>query len=904
MFRHPDDVKLGTFWYWISNNISEKGAAEDIRAMKRAGINLAFLSNIGGSTWYDKNYPLGPVKFMSDGWWRVVHTALRTATEEGIDIGLFNCAGWSQSGGSWIEPEQSMKLLIATEAHIDGSRFATGRKGSKAKPALSIVVPKPAELSIEQVKAELKNVAGTKSGEALFTDRYADFFKDVCVVAFPINEVQDDTMFVAPTFSGLSKEGIAVMDGKLFDKRKLPVVDYNSIIDLTTVLQPDGTLHWTPPTADHWVVLRMGMTTTGVLNSPAVSEAQGLEVDKINKLYIRHHFDSYIGEVMRRIPADDRKCLTYAVLDSYEKGGQDFTDGMLEKFSARYRCDMAKWLPTYFGWLVESREASMNFLSQVRRYIADEIATEYVGGFRDVAHEHGLKTWLENYGHGGFSGEALQYGKLSDEIAGEFWLTGHTDEKRMAASCAHLYGKPLAWAESFTSDPRSHGKAYTRNPQNMKACGDLAFTQGINATILHVYIQQLADGDYPGVDGWFGTELNRKNTYWSHMDLFTQYLKRCGWMLRQGRSVNDIAYYYGDGVPMMHPRRMPAPPQGFDYDDVNTDVLLHHFTVRNGRLVTPGGCEYRALVLRDNQEPHDSIRIRIDELRRQGATIIKGGTTEELVAALGVPDCRIIGGVKIEYCHRTLPDGREVYFLSNQKDSLQRFEAEFRVSNSTPEWWNPVTGDIRKLTAWTHKTGTSTTMVPIELHPNESAFIVFTHTDAEPTTDTNIVELTEHPATLTPWAVTFQSDAIHRGPSAPVTLTTLADLSKSDNDSIRYYSGTTTYATTFRLKKLPKDRSLYLDLGNVQKMAKIYVNGQYIGGVWTPPYRLSLPDGILRKGKNELRIEVVGTWWNRLVGDSRLSGNEQRLKAYTNQAQPDSPLQSYGLIGPVQLLKE
>ncbi len=901
VFQNPDSVQLGTFWYWISNNISEEGVAEDIRAMKRAGVNLAFLSNVGGSTWYNKNYPVGPVQFMSEEWWRVVHTALHTATEEGVEMGLFNCAGWSQSGGPWITPEQSMKILMATEAHVKLS--VKGRNNN----LMLLRVPKPSELSPEQTKNVLKEVAG----EALYTDRHIDYFEDVCVLAFPIDDALVDTMFVAPTFRNLAKQGIGVMNQQLFEQRKLPAISKTSIVDLTDNMSKDDTIDLTSlinsplhlkgksEEETHWVILRIGMTTTGVMNSPAVAEATGLEVDKMNSRHVRRHFDAYIGEILRRIPARDRACLKYAVLDSYEKGGQNFTDGMTEKFSARYRYDMKKWLPTYFGWPVDSREASMNFLSQVRRYIADEIATEYVGGFRDVAHENGLRTWIENYGHGGFSGEALQYGKLSDEVAGEFWGTGHTDEKRMAASCAHLFGKPLVWAESFTSDHRSHGKTYTRNPQNLKVCADLAFTQGINATILHVFIQQYLNEDYPGVDGWFGTELNRKNTYWPMMDLFTQYLKRCGWMLRQGRSVNDIAYYYGDGVPMMHPRRMPAPPAGFDFDDVNTDVLMHDLSVsRDGHLVTPSGCEYRALVLRDNQDPHDSIRIRIDELRRIGACIIKGGSTEELSSALGVPDCQIHGGVKIEYCHRTLEDGREIYFLSNQKDSLQQFDTEFRVSGLTPERWNPVTGEINAITNWS-TTDDETTIIPIILHPYESAFIVFTG-EQDIAKSTNNGEAAALSAATAPWTLTFASDTIHRGPSTPITLTTLADLSKSNIDSIRYYSGTVTYTTTFHIRKLPKGQQ-FLDLGNVQKMAKVWLNGEYAGGAWTAPFRIPLPDGLLRKGSNELRIEVAGTWWNRLVGDSRLPEAERRLTPVTNQASPTSPLQSYGLLGPVQI---
>lgn len=623
----------------------------------------------------------------------------------------------------------------------------------------------------------------------------------------------------------------------------------------------------------------------------------------MNHKFLKHHFDAYIGEIMRRIPAADRKCLKYAVLDSYEKGGQNFTDGMLDKFSARFGYDMTHCLPAYFGYPLNSNENSDKFFCQLRRYIADEIATEYVGGFSDVAHKHGLKTWLENYGHGGFSSEALKYGSLSDDVAGEFWSTGHTDEKRVASSCAHLYGKQLAWAESFTSDPRAHGPAFSRYPGGLKKCADLAFTQGINSTILHVYIQQLANQEYPGVDAWFGTELNRKNTYWSHMDLFTDYLKRVGWMLRQGKSVNDVAYYYGETAPIMHPKRSPELPVGFDFDDMNTEILMHKVSVKNGRIVVPTGASYRALVLPETSALSDSVMVKVDDLRKAGATIVKGISSAELAKLLGTPDCNLGTNKNLKYCHRHLEDGRDIYFVANLNDSVCGIHAEFRVIGKQPELWHPVSGEIRKL-EFLQKKESATTLIPLELQPYESVFIVF----GKETTGTatsrlsvsaNDPKWTRIPISIKPFTVSFDSDEVHRGPSVPVKMNTFEDLSRNADSAIRYYSGTAVYHIDMEVKSLPIT-PVYLNLGKVGLMAKVWVNDEYVGGVWTAPYRLNVSNAI-RKGNNKIRVEVVGTWWNRLVGDWRLPESERKLKAYTISWKANSKLMPYGLMEPIYL---
>ena len=114
-FRSPEDVQTSCYWYWISGNISKEGVINDLKSMKKAGINRAFIGNQGIS-----EVPRGNVYIQSDEWYDIVHAALKTATEENIEIGMFNGPGWSQAGGPWIKPEQSMRYLAAQHALVTG----------------------------------------------------------------------------------------------------------------------------------------------------------------------------------------------------------------------------------------------------------------------------------------------------------------------------------------------------------------------------------------------------------------------------------------------------------------------------------------------------------------------------------------------------------------------------------------------------------------------------------------------------------------------------------------------------------------------------------------------------------------------------------------------------------------
>ncbi len=247
------------------------------------------------------------------------------------------------------------------------------------------------------------------------------------------------------------------------------MTDPAKVIDITKNLSADGILNWSVPAGD-WIIMRYGMLPTTVTNSPASPEGRGLKIDKISKAAMEHHFDSFVGKIQNSIPVADRTSLKWLVADSYETGSQHWTDGMREIFSKQYGYDPLPWLPVLSGRVMGSEDQSDRFLWDLRRLVADRVAYEYVGGLRDVGREHGLKLWLENYGHWGYPSEFLKYGGQSDEVSGEFWNEGELGniECRSASSAAHIYGKTKVSAESFTVG----GLAYARYPATLKKRGD------------------------------------------------------------------------------------------------------------------------------------------------------------------------------------------------------------------------------------------------------------------------------------------------------------------------------------------------------------------------------------------------------------------------------------------------
>ena len=1002
----PDSVQTGVYWYWISDNISKEGVERDLEAMKVAGINRAFIGNIGID-----GIPYGDHKLLSSEWWEVLHAALKKATELNIEIGIFNSPGWSQSGGPWVKSSQAMRYLASSDTIVAGpgrmqltlpsvgkdeqdvcviaypaldkpvaeKSWATNKKSGQSSSSV-LVFDKEATVRtlIYRVNTPFKTTAKlwVKKGgkEELLRQFVIDRSNPALNVGFvpyaPVVislpetsasqfrlEMSEEgeaagnvTLTSSPMMERYPEKSLAKMfqtplpmwDDYLWEKQ--PAVSDASLmvspdaIKNVTEFSKNGVLDWEVPEGK-WVIRRMAMLPTGVTNSPAAPEATGPEIDKMSKKHVAFHFDAFIGDILKRIPEADRKTFKVVVQDSYETGGQNWTDDMISVFKERYGYDPVPYLPVLEGTVVGNPDISDRFLWDLRRLIADRVSYDYVGGLRDVCHQHGLTTWLENYGHWGFPGEFLQYGGQSDEIAGEFWSEGSLGdiENRAASSCGHIYGKRRVWAESFTSG----GPAFGRYPYQMKQRGDRFFTEGINSSLLHVYIHQPFEDREPGLDAWFGNEFNRKNTWFSQMDVFTGYLKRCNFMLQRGDYVADVAYFIGEDAPKMTGICTPELPAGYSFDYINGEVLLQRASVEDGRIVLPSGMKYRLLVLPQLETMRPEILQKIKELLQAGACVIGpapkyspslsdypaadrkvqalaselwGDQTESVrtigkgrlfmpatslqpvLEALNVkPDMRVNSGTPVLFIHRATDEG-DIYFISNQNETPVDINPSFRVAGKLPELWNPLTAEIRLLPEFTCADGVTT--VPVRLEGFESSFIIFRKKGTPAKTTARNYPVKEVLATVSsPWQVDFEKGK--RGPEEAVTFPALQDWTESTDPSIRYFSGKAIYTNRITLDKLPQ-KALYLDLGKVMVMAKVKINGQYVGGVWTTPYRLPVGD-FLRKGENLIEVEVVNNWRNRLIGDASLPEKERGTWTNVNPWNADSPLQSSGLIGPVEI---
>lgn len=734
-----------------------------------------------------------------------------------------------------------------------------------------------------------------------------------------------------------------ITEGKPKPGNKEMLVDPSKIIDLSAYVDENGVLTWDCPKGE-WIIQRTGMTPTGTHNHPVTAEGRGFEVDKMNEAHVASHFDSYIGAILKKIPPGKRKALRHVVVDSYEQGPENWTEGFDSLFVKTYGYDPVKWFPVLTGRIVESRNQSERFLWDVRRLVADQIAKNFTGTLRKKSEQNGLSLWLENYGHWGFPGEFLNYGKLTHEVSGEFWYNRSSlpnrfvMECRAASSAASIYGKQRVSAESFTSTD-----IHKNMPRDLKRKGDWAFAQGINHIVLHLYIHQ-PDDRQPGMNAWYGTDFNRNSTWFSQSKPFMDYFKRSATLLQQGRRVTDIAYFIGEDVPIVGGEQTLESPSGFDYDYLNEDVLMNYSSVKNGSLTLQSGASYRVLVLPRSGTMRPDLLRRLEQLVKDGLVIIgqrpyaspslrnypgcdkevdqiasrmwsglnhgsrafkrygKGwifntGELKEVLQQLKITPDMLLPESYV-FSHRKASRS-DIFFVSNQLDEERRDTIGFRVTGKQPFLFDAVTGKTRPLYQFREDEGTI--YIPLQFAPAASWFIVFENQPGLPAANGKAVNFKDNKFLQEvngDWNVAFNTTA---GVSSKKQFSMLSDWSQSDISAVKYFSGTATYRNTFNFGGNISSSNYMLNLGRVEGLAAVRLNGVNLGVLWCYPYSTDISKA-LKKGRNILEIDITNPWWNRLIGDKR-EPQQYTWTAYANWS-ANAPLLPAGLLGPVIISKQ
>ena len=613
------------------------------------------------------------------------------------------------------------------------------------------------------------------------------------------------------------------------------------------------------------------------------------DVDVIDAAAVERHWYRITDELFAKVGNLVGKVWTHVYSVSWEGAIPTWTGGFEDEFRKRAGYGIREHLPALAGFVAgtdaSGRRRADEVLRDYRRVRNLMFKDNFYGTVRRLAHARGLKLYSESGGPWNrdpsvfLEADQLAFLGVNDMPQGEFWTvrpSHHTELEfnRAAANAAHIYGLPRASAEAFTH----MSYHYSMTPSRLKRSADCAFADGINHFVWHTFTCSPKPFGQPGIEYFAGTHINPNVTWFGEAGAFVDYIARCQVLLQAGEPVTDIAVYGGRN-PYRHwgrYRHLPwdgarlAIPRGYCYDVLN-DETLH---------------------------------------RKRDYPVFVDGTADTVAwPPLPPPD---VEGPFDDFIHRRLADGTDVYFvISADKGSR---DATFRVRGKVAEIWNPVVG-TRRVAQDARETVDGRTKLRLSLTNDGSLFVVFRPREMA----------AADPAPPLDWPQGRKGTAIGdqgwRIDIGGKPFGRLGDWTKSDDPDIRYFAGRAFYRTSFTLDAAERrDRTLYL--GRVAGgVAKVLVNGHDCGIAWCYPYRVKVPASVLAVGRNELEVQVVNTWRNRLIGDCLLPARERRTRSFmkydtgphntyfndggfgprTSGYSANDSLDSCGLYGPVEL---
>lgn len=883
--RPPAASKPWAYWWWLDGASSKEGITNDLEEMKKQGISGVLLFDAGeGGPLTPKGY-----RFMSDPWRDNFRHAVRESARLQIEMGVNLCSGWN-AGGPWVGPEDAIKALVLTETIVEGRR------------AWDATLPEP-------TLKEVYNVTG-----ATRPPDQQNWYRDVAILACRVGVDGLWNTHEAIDVTGKFRDGKLqweVPEGTWTILRFGYTLAEKRLSETSTPNEPSWEID---PLSSAAMDRHFAATGKKLIEDVGPLAGSTLKYTHIDSWEIGNPTwtASFIEDFRTRRGYDPIPYLPALA-------GKTVTNNEItERFRWDYRRTLADLVAeNYYGRLTElSHENGLGTHPESGGpfYTQDIDGLECEGTNSIPMAEF----WASRYGYTFPDG-------LEEGVSSSFFHSAEFDfpvcnygSVRQAATAAHIYGKPFCQAESYTS----FNDDWTEYPFFLKPYGDRAFCTGLNRQVLCFYVHQVDLHAKPGYQ-WehTGTHFDRNITWWEKSHAWLTYLARCQYMLGQGMFTADILYFSGEAIPnfVLIDRK---PIFGFDFDTINAQALLTRATVKDGRVVLPDGMSYRYLVIPDNvgETMTPAVVKKLSELVEVGATllgarpshapgltghphcdeqvkqladalwgtdtaasgmrtvgngrVIWGNTLEEVINADRLaPDIElkgVPGDVQLDWIHRRSAS-EDIYFIANLSDRQLDLEITFRIERRAPELWDAVSGSVRQLDAFREENGR--TIVPMRFEQRQSFFVVFRR-DSDVTLSAagkrNFASVTDVVTLAGPWEVSF--DPAWGGPQK-VTFEQLEDWSKRPEEGIRYYSGTATYKKSFDLPHGVQE-PLCLDLGEVKNLAQVRLNGKDLGVVWTAPWRVAIGDAVLEKA-NELEIEVVNLWPNRLIGDGKLPRDER-----------------------------
>ncbi|MFZ1935972.1 MAG: glycosyl hydrolase [Thermoguttaceae bacterium] len=930
----PASAKPSVYWWWLFNRVDKKGITRDLEEFKAKGIGGVNLICTGG---YAGDHPLPGVKFLGPEWRELFRHALREAARLKIEIGFNMAGGWVMMG-PWVTQDDAMKKIVQSELKLKGPQKFSGQL-----PQPTTVDGYYRDVMVQAFRSREKTAAIDPKQIIDITDRWrADktFQWDVPAgewailrTGYTLTGSKWEPYPLGDTFAGGAGYQIDCMNRSslrnYFDFLGRIVLDEarragGRLAYLWADSWESGKLTWTQDFAAEFRKYR-GYDLTPYL--PAISGYTVLNADVTARF--RADFDRTIADCVAENFYGEfaRLCHENGVEMRSEAAGPG-DNPPIDALRNLGRCDVPAgefWVNGHFG-----APGGWNSSPGLRGNLKQTSSAAHVYGKRIAQAEAFTQQepdrthWslgpgdLKPYADNAFC-EGINYFMLHQATC-----QLSTDGRPGYEFCAGQHWNPsITWW-----DQSAAFFAYLARCQFLlqqgRFVGDICYYLGEEPPMVAPFKQHDValrgyDGDYCNSEVLL-TRMSVKDgrlVLPDGMSYRVLVLQNC---TSTSRQVCDVI---GGSVQQAISN---TPSTAMSLGVLKKIGQLVH----DGATVV-GAKPQKAVGLKNYPQCDEAVKKLADEIwgdcdgkTHTEHTYGKGRVVwgEPLGFFLRTrvvgPDFRFyephdksINPKTLDFIHRATGDA-DIYFFSNRSNQPQTLDCAFRVLDRQPEIWDPVSGTIRDAAAFQELRITGHTWLSLKFAPFESFFVVFRepiYRDAVGPLERDFPNLSSAQDLTGPWTVHF--DPRWGGPES-IEFPELVSWTKRPEPGIKFYSGKATYHKKFDLDPkaaatIRDGSQLFLDLGGLKHVAEVRLNGRKLGTLWTAPWRVEITAAV-RPANNDLEIDVVNLWVNRVVGDLNLPKEKRITQTHDvfrfGMVRPTTPLLDSGLFGPVTLQAE
>ncbi len=907
------ESKPWTRWWWMGSIVNEADLTAEMEKYARAGLGGLEITPIYGVKGYEGRF----IEYLSPRWMRMLLHTLKEGDRLDIGIDMATGTGWP-FGGPWVGAEHACKNVAHRTYRLKGGESLSEPISHVQRPMVRAIGRRIAISDLEQP------IAANEDLQALALEQVR-FEKPLPLQALMAYSDQGETL--------------------------------NS----TKKVDASGKLDWVAPPGK-WTLYAVFQGWHGKMVERAGPGGEGNVIDHFSAEAIR----DYLGKFDRAFADFNVSSLRAYFNDSYEvddaAGESNWTPDFFEEFKMRRGYDLRNHLPALFG--SDSAEKNIRVLCDYRETVSDLLLEKFTIPWREWA--AGKGALIRNQAHGSPANILDLYAVSSiPETEGSDIL-----KFKFASSAAHVMGKRLASAECATW----LDEHFLATLADVKGTVDRFFLGGVNHICYHGTTFSPPDEDWPGWLFYASVHFGPTNSFWNHFKALNTYVARCQSFLQAGRPDNDVLLYFpifdrwsqagrsmlqhfggGAGGTAARTVGQSMLAGGYTFDFISDRQLEDVEVIGNS--LRSGGVPYETVVLPQCHFIPVSTLAKLVELARSGATVIvhnglpsdvpgwgnldarreklrdlisrmsfsRTENTDVEVARLGdgmfllgddLPELLNFAGVQREplvdrglrFVRRSHQNG-QYYFIVNDADDAVDDWIPLPTGAKSIAIFDPMFG--KNGLAGHRISENGMREVYLQLVPGESCILMTSATVLRARPYTYLKAAGEPQEITGTWCITF----VRGGPDLPSSIETkrLESWTSFGGEAVKVFSGTARYTVSFAKPEREADGWL-LDLGHVRESARIRLNGEDLGTLVGPPYRIPIAANVLKE-ENLLEIEVSNLMANRIADLDRRQVNwkkfynvnfparrrENRGEDGLFSAAHWLPRQS-GLIGPVNLL--